>query len=110
MLSTPTANDVALLLRQTLDSETQTQLTVYIDVVGQLVRAYTRGVGFDANGNPADDLKSVIMLATLRLWQHPSQLPVKEQYGAIMVDYRAGFQGFTLAEQTILNGYRVRAQ
>ncbi|GFG94277.1 hypothetical protein [Mycobacterium timonense] len=77
-------------------------------VIASMVSAYTRGAGFD-DGNPNDELASVILLATARLLKNISQLPMREQYGAIVVDYRAGFQGFTLAERSVLNRYRVQA-
>ena len=79
-----------------------------IAYVTQLVNAYTRGVGFTA-GVPNADLSAVILGAAARVWAHPRQLPVDETEGQESVSWRAGFNGWSVAETLVLDRYRVRA-
>lgn len=103
----PSAQNVLDLLSVS-PAPTETQVTQALSVVTAVAQAYTRGAGFDA-GQPNDEISSVIVLATARLLRNPSQLPVREQYGAVIVDYRGGFTGWSLAERETLNRYRVQA-
>lgn len=95
-------------LLSTTPAPTDVQVSQALSVVTNLAHAYTRGVGFDG-GEPNDEIAGVIVLATARLLRNPGQLPVREQYGSIVVDYRGGFQGFSIAELATLNRYRVQA-
>ncbi|OKH81171.1 hypothetical protein EB75_17790 [Mycobacterium sp. ST-F2] len=86
--------------------------TVIVALAGQhaaiitaLARSYTRGRGF-AGTDPAEDIAAVIVTATARLVANPEQLAA--DFGSVSL--RAGWQGWNLAEQIVLNRYRVRAQ
>jgi hypothetical protein len=74
-------------------------------VVSALARSYTRGRGF-ADADPAEDIAAVITTATARLVANPEQLA--SDVGSVSM--RGGWQGWNLAEQIVLNRYRVRAQ
>ncbi|MGO2874818.1 hypothetical protein [Corynebacterium variabile] len=51
----------------------------------------------------------VIVTAAARLVANPAQVGWKESSGAYSVSRTGGFDGFTLAEQFVLNRYRKRA-
>ncbi|MEZ5202731.1 MAG: hypothetical protein R2742_16180 [Micropruina glycogenica] len=74
-------------------------------IVTALARSYTRGRGF-AEAEPTEDIAAVIVTATARLVANPEQLA--SDVGSVSV--RGGWQGWNLAEQIVLNRYRVRAQ
>jgi hypothetical protein len=74
-------------------------------VVTALARSYTRDRGF-AGADPAEDIAAVIVTATARLVANPEQLA--SDFGSVSL--RGGWQGWNLAEQIVLNRYRVRAQ
>lgn len=80
------------------------KVTAALAVVEPMVRAYTRGQGFDPM--PNDAIAAVIVSSTARLITNPSGL-VMEQVGAH--SYRPGtFDGWTLPELAILHTYRRR--
>lgn len=106
-MSAPTVQNVLDLL-STSPAPADAQVAQALSAVSNLAHAYTRGVGFDDDG-PNDEIASVIALATARLLRNPSQLPTREQYGAIVVDFRSGFTGWSLTERETLNRYRVQA-
>lgn len=74
-------------------------------IVTALARSYTRGRGF-VGAEPAEDVAAVIVTATARLVANPEQIAT--DYGSVAL--RGGWQGWNLAEQIVLNRYRVRAQ
>lgn len=74
-------------------------------IITALARSYTRGRGF-ADADPAEDIAAVITTATARLVANPEQLA--SDFGSVSL--RGGWQGWNLAEQIVLNRYRVRAQ
>lgn len=74
-------------------------------IVTALARSYTRGRGL-AGAEPAEDIAAVIVTATARLMANPEQLA--SDVGSVSV--RGGWMGWNLAEQIVLNRYRVRAQ
>lgn len=79
----------------------------HLPVVTAFVRAYTRGVGFDPDSLPNDDLGAVIVSATARLTNNPEQ-----SRRVTVADYAespAVLDGFTLPELAVLNLYRRRA-
>lgn len=71
------------------------------EVIALFARQYTRGNGFYAEG-VAQDIGAVILTASARLAANPEQLYT--QVGGVVAG--AGFQGWTLAEQIVLNQYR----
>lgn len=99
------APDVVAFLGVSDDAATVALAEQHTPVITELVRAYTRGAGFDANGAPFPEVRAVILTATARLVANPEQI---ESYvsGA---GVRGGFTGFTLLESLVLNRYRRRA-
>lgn len=77
-------------------------------VAEQMVRACTRGNGFDANGEPNDAVAAVVISCAARLHANPTMIR-QESAGPFGVS-RGTFQGWTLAEQAVLHGYRIRAR
>lgn len=90
-------------LGHTLDT---TKATEHVRIVTGYVRAYTRGEGFDASGNPNDELSAVIVTAAARSLASPSQV-VRKEVGGLALLF-SPFTGFTLAERLVLNRYRQR--
>ena len=82
------------------------QAPQHVGTVTEFVRAYTRGNGFDANGNANDDLAAVIVTASARLLASPSLMPRRE-VGSMALVFTP-FRGFTVAELMVLNRYRQR--
>lgn len=77
-----------------------------LPVIVEFVRGYTRGRGFDEEGNPNAALRACIVSAASRVASNPKQL---RQYS--VGDYSATpalLMGFTLTEQATLNNYRKR--
>ncbi|WP_298043089.1 hypothetical protein [uncultured Citricoccus sp.] len=78
-----------------------------------MVYGYTRGRGFDEQGqvDPYErpDLAAVITTVAGRLSKNPTGLRESQTAGSFSHDI-AGWQGFTMAEQVVLNRYRVRAR
>ncbi|PND58129.1 hypothetical protein CRM90_09080 [Mycobacterium sp. ENV421] len=100
-----TGQDVADFLGAGDDSTLVTLAGEHVAIMTALARSYTRGRGF-AGTDPADDIAAVITTATARLVANPEQL--SSDIGAVSL--RGGWQGWNLAEQIVLNRYRVRAQ
>ena len=73
-------------------------------VITAMVRAYTRGRGFD-DGEPTAELGAVITTASARMVANPEQ--VDTRVGS--TEIRGGFRGLNLAELFFLNRYRKRA-
>ena len=78
-------------------------------IVTVLAKSYTRGNGFDGN-EPNTEIAAVIVTASARLAANPAQLATDHTAGPFSRSIRGGFDGWTLAEQIVLNRYRVRAQ
>ncbi len=85
-----------------------TDAELVIPIVTTMAKAYTRGRGFDGD-EPNDELAAVIITAAARLAANPRQLGVRDKVDDVEREYRTGFAGWTLAEQIVLNRYRVRA-
>ncbi|WP_422745188.1 hypothetical protein ACN27E_23615 [Mycobacterium sp. WMMD1722] len=81
---------------------------IVIPLVTTMAKAYTRGRGFDG-GEPNDELAAVITTAAARLVTNGGQLAVRHKVDDVEKEYRSAFTGWTLAEQIVLNRYRVRA-
>ncbi len=90
-------------------SLTEGDVETIVPIVTALAKGYTRGRGF-TGATPTQDIAAVIVTAAARLAANTGQLPVDETAGPFSRSLRAAFQGWTLAEQIILNRYRVRAQ
>ena len=82
-----------------------------VEIVTAFAFAYTRGRGFDSERRPNDELAAVITTASARYMANPKQESAVDVIGPMTRDRRSrGFEGWTLAEQFVLNRYRVRAQ
>lgn len=80
-----------------------------VPLVTQMAKAYTRDHGFDEDGVPNEDIKAVIVVASARLSANGSQVSHAMSVGEFSLDIRNGFNGWTLAELSVLNRYRKRA-
>ncbi|WP_204806451.1 hypothetical protein [Mycobacterium riyadhense] len=81
-----------------------------IPIITAMAKSYTRGRGFDADGNPNTEIAAVITTAAARLAANARQLNASTTTPDITSDKRTFFNGWTLAEQFVLNRYRVRAR
>lgn len=82
--------------------------TLVVPMITVMARSYTRGRGFTDN-EPNDEIAAVITAAAARFVSNPAQLNRSETAGSFSQDLRGGFSGWSLAEQAVLNRYRVRA-
>jgi hypothetical protein len=90
---------------------TQGDLETVVPIVTVMAKAYTRGRGFDdTTGQPNDEIAAVITTAAARLAANGAQLAADNTAGPFAQSIRGGFTGWSLAEQFVLNRYRVRAQ
>ncbi|WP_193045278.1 hypothetical protein [Mycolicibacterium baixiangningiae] len=81
-----------------------------VPLVTAMAKAYTRGRGFHDNGEPFDDVAAAIATACARFMGNPKQALEAQTMGPFTRDHRSrGFEGWTLAEQSVLNRYRKRA-
>lgn len=80
-----------------------------VRLVTAMIRGYTRGQGFDAEGVPAPDLRAVIVTATLRFLSNPNGLEA-EGSGSGARQYRGENLGLTLLERQVCDRYRVTAK
>lgn len=83
------------------------QVQAHINVASDMVEGYTRGEGFNDLGFPVGDVRQVILGVTVRSLTNPQSLQ-RQAAGSQSVTY-GRFEGFTLAEQRILNRYRQMA-
>lgn len=90
-----------------LDTKTTMLIITNLEIVRELVSEYTRGKGFDVDGNPTPGLEAVIVSATARITQNPEGV-ITETIGDYSVR-RSVFTGFSLVEKLVLDGYRRRA-
>lgn len=105
-MATPTATDVAKFLGQGDDTSLVALAGEHLPIITAWVKSYTRGVGFTANV-PDDAIAAVIVAATARLTQNPEghiTLSI-DDYSARMTV----FEGFTLVERMVLDGFRRKA-
>lgn len=79
--------------------------TAHLEHVTELARAYTRGRGFDGDKVEAS-IRAVIIGAAARSVSNPSNA-YRIEAGSVVAT-PARLEGFTLAEQTALNRFRVR--
>lgn len=103
-----TAQSVADFLGEDGNQEIVALAGEHLPFVSAAVHAYTRGRGFNPlTSEPGDDLALVIVAAAARVVVNPA-MHRSETVGDYAVNY-AGFLGWTLPEQAILNRYRKRA-
>ena len=81
-----------------------------VPLITSIVKSYTRGRGFDEDGEPNAEIAAVITTASARLFANPRQANEAKTTGPFMLDRRSrGFDGWTLAELFVLNRYRKQA-
>ena len=81
-----------------------------IPIITAMAKAYTRGRGFtDDYGEPNEEISAVIITAAARLAANGQGLAWRYKVDEVEREFRGGFNGWTLAEQYVLNRYRVRA-
>lgn len=85
------------------------QADAVIAVVKAMAKAYTRGKGFTAAGEPSEDVAAVILSASARLLADTSQIISQQSMGPFAVQFRSGFNGWSVAESFVLDRYRERA-
>lgn len=106
-MAEPLAADVLAFLGQDEAAPTA-QIEAHLPIVTAMVKAYTRGRGFDTSGDPDEALAAVIIASTARLVSNPTMTTFTALDDA---QVRQGtFNGWTLPELAILHAYRRRAQ
>lgn len=107
LVALPTATDLLGYLGWAETTRARAQATAHLTSVTAVAKAYTRGKGFDASGAfCADDIARVIISAAARSLPNPGQFYRIEAGSMNATPNR--LEGFTLAEQAVLNNYRVR--
>ena len=84
---------------------------IVVAQVTALAKAYTRGNGFDGDGLPNADITAAIVTAAARLAANPYQFAIERPTGGGRSElvYRGAFTGWSTAELSALNRWRVRA-
>lgn len=85
------------------------EVTTVVPLVTTMAKAYTRGRGFTGN-EPNAEIAAVITTASARLSANGTGLMSKKVDDVEYQYSLASSFGWTLAEQIVLNRYRVRAQ
>jgi len=105
----PTPQEVAAFLQWDPATDAE-RIAPHLASVTTFVRSYVRGRGFKAVSSQPDwlpeDIAAVIVQATARSVTNPEQATRVEIGGYSAVP--AKFDGFTIAEQFVLNQYRRR--
>jgi hypothetical protein len=105
-MSAATTLELAALIGGSVDSG---QAESVLAIITAQARSYCRDVGF-TDGVPSDEIKfGAILPAAARLLAHTRQIPMSTTLGPQSVDFRAGFQGFSISEKAVLDRFRVRA-
>lgn len=74
-----------------------------------LVSGYTRGNDVNSFDEYRPGVREVILTVAARILANPGGVSVRVTAGGVTVSRGAGFSGYTLAEQAVLNRYRKRA-
>lgn len=74
-----------------------------------VVAAYCRDRHIYPTGHPRPGVKTVVLTVAARIAANPSGISRQDTAGSFSTRRSGGFNGFTLAETTILNRYRKRA-
>lgn len=108
LVALPTPSDLLGFLGWAESPRATSQALAHLKSVTATARAYTRGRGFDISDPSvcADDIAQVIISASARSLPNPGQFYRIEAGSMNATPNR--FEGFTLAEQAVLNNYRVR--
>jgi len=104
----PQGVEIATLMNRAGDTESVSLASAYIDVVWSMAHEYTRGRGFNLEGDMAmPSICSAVKLAVIRITVNPTQTK-RFQVGEYS-ETPSVFDGFNLAELAVLNTYRIRA-
>lgn len=100
--------DVADFLGRSGDTSVLALAESHLPIVTEMVRAYTRGKGFDElTGEPGEDLAAVIVSSCARLVTNPEH--TRDQTTGPFSIRQGIFNGWTLPELAILHRHRKRA-
>lgn len=80
-----------------------------VDTASALIAAYTRDRHVTRTGDPRPGVSAVALTAAARIAANPGQITKQDTAGSFSTRRGAGFSGFTLGEQAVLNRYRKRA-
>jgi len=105
-MAAPTVSDLSAYTGQQLNA---LQAEAVIAIVTTQAKSYTRGRGWNTNGEPADDLRAVILTASARRLTDPTQTITDRSMGPFSTSYRP-IDGWSTAELYTLNRYRERAR
>lgn len=109
MQAKPEGAEIAKLMNRSGDTEAVSLASAYIDLVWSMAQEHTRGKGFSADGEQAaPSICSAVKLAVIRLTVNPTQTK-RFQVGEYQ-ETPTVFDGFSLAELSALNTYRIRAK
>jgi hypothetical protein len=86
----------------------QGNASLVVPMITTMAKAYVRGHGFVGN-EPNTEIAAVITAAAARFISNPSQISRSQTAGPFSNDVRGGVNGWTLAEQFVLNRYRTQA-
>ncbi|MCX6470376.1 MAG: hypothetical protein NTW76_13815 [Corynebacteriales bacterium] len=104
MAVTPT-DLVKWLGQPTTDADLLAQAGQAVTMASAMVDAYCRGAHLTVEGATRPGIDAVVQMAAARMLANPEGL----RYTTGVVTYNDAFQGFSLAEQIVLNRYRKRA-
>lgn len=89
----------------TTDTTLMAQATQAVTMAEAMCDAYCRGAHRYASGATRPGVDAVVLMASARMLANPEGL----RYATGVVSFNDAFNGFTLAEQMVLNRYRKRA-
>ncbi|EHB54772.1 hypothetical protein MycrhDRAFT_1966 [Mycolicibacterium rhodesiae JS60] len=103
--------DITTAVTDLLDAgQTTSGAGAAVPLILAMAKAYTRGRGFTDAGEPNDEIAAVITTAAARLAGNARQINWSMTMDTDSSELRSAFTGWTLAEQFVLNRYRVRAR
>lgn len=102
----PTVEDVLTFVEDGASAPSNEQASQALEVASAMAVAYTRGAGKLPNGMWREGVGEVVLSAAARIVANPSGIQWRNQAGDFSAMRSSGFNGFTLAEQFVLNRYR----
>lgn len=107
LVGAPTGSDVAAVLGRQTDATFVNGLgQVVADLALEAASAYTRGKGFETDGQVPASLRFAILLRAVRLAQNYSQLVSESRDGVSLSYGMAAAQGWTVHEVLALEQFR----
>ena len=80
-----------------------------VEAATAVVAAYCRDRHLDSSGRPRPGVKTVALTVAARIAANPSGISRQDTAGSFSTRRSGGFEGFTLAELTVLKRYRRKA-